>query len=127
MWGVATVAAVVLGAVFLVAGASKLASRSWAGQAAGLGTPAWAAPLVPWWELAVGAGLVVGLERRLFGLVALATLLVFTGALVRVVRRGEHPSCACFGQWSSRPVGSATLVRNAVLIGLATLAVLGTA
>jgi uncharacterized membrane protein YphA (DoxX/SURF4 family) len=119
---VATVAALVVGVVFLVAGGSKLASRSWSAQAAGLGTPAWAAPLVPWWELGVGAGLVVGLERRVLALVALATLLVFTTALARVLRRGEHPVCACFGQWSTRPVGPATIVRNGVLIGLAVLA-----
>ncbi len=48
----AAIAAVIVGAAFVVAGASKLAAHdSWPAQAAGLGAPAWTVPIVPWFEL----------------------------------------------------------------------------
>ena len=58
---IGTVAEVVLGGVFLLAGASKVvARRDWPAQAAQLGAPSLIAPVVPWWEIVVGALLAVG-------------------------------------------------------------------
>ena len=44
-------AAVVLGIVLLVAGIAKRADRGWPQDAAALGTPAWAIPVLPWFEM----------------------------------------------------------------------------
>ena len=121
---IATAAAVTLGVVFLVAGAGKVVSRrEWPAQAAQLGAPDVVAPLVPWWEIVVGALLVVGMASPWPAVAAGATLVVFTALLVRLIARGEHPPCACFGVFSARPVGWGHVARNAVFVGLAVIAV----
>jgi uncharacterized membrane protein YphA (DoxX/SURF4 family) len=121
---IATVAAVALGVVFVVAGASKVVSRrEWPAQAAQLGAPDVAAPLVPWWEIVVGALLVVDIAAPWPAVAAAATLVVFTALLMRLIARGEHPPCACFGGFSARPIGWGHVARNAVFLGLAVTAV----
>ena len=58
---VGVVAAILLGAAFVLAGASKLAAGSaWPAQAAGLGAPTWSVAPLPWIELGLG---VLGVER----------------------------------------------------------------
>jgi uncharacterized membrane protein YphA (DoxX/SURF4 family) len=110
-----------LGIVFVVAGASKVArGREWPAQAAELGAPRLVARAVPWWEMVVGASLVVGLLAPWAAIAALVTLLAFTAAIVAQLRRGRHPQCACFGAWSTAPLGVVHVLRNA---GFATLAV----
>jgi hypothetical protein len=52
-----------------------------------------------------------------------ATLVLFTALLVRLIARGEHPPCACFGGFSARPIGWGHVARNAVFLGLAVIAV----
>jgi len=122
---VAAVAAVLLGVVFLVAGASKLAAgQGWREAARLLGSPTWLAPIVPWLELAVGALLIVQLWRTVVALVALAMLVVFTIAIAVKMRDQRRPSCACFGAWSESEIGVGHLVRNAILMILALLAAL---
>lgn len=122
---VATVASVILGASFLVAGASKLAEReAWPAQARGLHAPAVVIPIVPWWELVLGALLVVQGGRPFVAVLALATLLAFSVLIARRLAAGDHPPCACFGAWSATPIGSRHLVRNGVLMVLAVLAML---
>ena len=121
---IATVAAVALGVVFVVAGASKVVSRrEWPAQAAQLGAPDVVAPLVPWWEIVVGALLVVDIAAPWPAVAAAATLVVFTALLMRLIARGEHPPCACFGGFSARPIGWGHVARNAVFLGLAVTAV----
>jgi uncharacterized membrane protein YphA (DoxX/SURF4 family) len=121
---IGTVAAVALGVVFVVAGASKVVSRhEWPAQAAQLGAPAVVVPIVPWWEIVVGALLVVGLAAPWPAVAAGATLLMFTALLLRLLARGEHPPCACFGGFSARPVGWGHVVRNVVFVGLAVVAI----
>lgn len=122
---VSVIAAVVLGASFVVAGASKLAAgEAWPLQASGLGAPRWTIRVVPWVELALGAMLVVQLARRPTAVAALVLLTTFTVLIANRLRLGEHPPCACFGAWSAKPIGVGHLVRNAVLIVLAVLAAL---
>ena len=119
----AAVAGVVLGAVLLLSGAAKLAAGPrWAAQAAALGAPAVAVPVVPWLEVGLGALLVTGVWRPVVALAAAALLLVFTVLLVVRLAQGRRPPCACFGAWSTRPVGLGSVVRNVVLIALALLA-----
>lgn len=111
---------IVLGAVFVAAGVSKVvAGASWRAQAGALGAPRSVAAVLPFVEIALGAMAVAQLARRWVALALLGLLLAFTVAIVRRLRRGERPPCACFGSWSSAPIGPAHLVRNAVLAALA--------
>jgi uncharacterized membrane protein YphA (DoxX/SURF4 family) len=121
---IGTVAEVVLGGVFLLAGASKVvARRDWPAQAAQLGAPSLIAPVVPWWEIVVGALLAVDIAAPWPAVAAAATLVVFTALLMRLIARGEHPPCACFGGFSARPIGWRHVARNAVFLALAVCAV----
>ncbi|HEX4982680.1 MAG TPA: MauE/DoxX family redox-associated membrane protein [Ilumatobacteraceae bacterium] len=120
---VGIVAAIVLGAAFVLAGATKLAAgRTWPAQAAELGAPAWSIRPLPWVELVLGAVLVSNLDRRPASIVALVLLLVFSTLVIARLREGRHPPCACFGAWSARPLGPGHLVRNGVLVVLAVVA-----
>ncbi len=119
----AVVAEKLLALVFLAAGATKLASgRQWSADAAQLGSPRVMVPFVPWWELAVGAVLAVGLARPWGAVAAALSLVAFSAALIRLLRRGQHPPCACFGSWSARPIGWGHVVRNAGFLALAAVA-----
>jgi uncharacterized membrane protein YphA (DoxX/SURF4 family) len=121
---VAIVAAVVLGAAFVVAGASKLAAgRAWPAQAAGLGVPARLAAPVPWVELTVGALLIVHVGRPWPAVAALVLLAAFTALIGRNLAAGKHPPCACFGAWSAKPLGWTHVARNAALLALAAAAI----
>ncbi len=123
---ISLIASIVLGAAFVLAGASKLAAGpSWAAQARGLGAPSITVGVVPWFELALGAALVVQLAEPYPALVAIAVLLLFTALIVRRLIEGRRPPCACFGAWSARPIGGGHLVRNTVLLGLGVLAAAG--
>ena len=121
---VGRLAAVVLGVVLLVAGIAKRADRGWPQDAAALGTPAWAIPVLPWFEMLLGAVLVSGLARPAAAALAGLVLLVFTGLLIVNLARGRRPPCACFGASSRRPIGPGSLVRNLVLLALAVTAFL---
>jgi len=115
-------AAVVLGIVLLVAGIAKRADRGWPQDAAALGTPAWAIPVLPWFEMLLGAVLVSGLVRPAAAALAGVVLIAFTGLVVLNLARGRRPPCACFGASSRRPIGPGSLVRNVVLLALALIA-----
>lgn len=117
------VAAIIVGAVFLVAGGSKIASGpEWPVQARGLGAPAVTIPFVPWIEIVIGAVLIVQIARRPAALAALVVLVTFTALLGAQLARGHRPPCACFGTWSVKPLGIGHLARNGLLVGLAALA-----
>jgi uncharacterized membrane protein YphA (DoxX/SURF4 family) len=121
----AAAASVVVGVVFVVAGASKLASRAgWRASARDLGAPDWAAPVVPWVEIVVGALLIVQVASPWPALAAIAMLIAFSTLIALRLREGERPACACFGQWSASEIGPPHLVRNAVLAVLSLVAVL---
>ncbi len=111
-----------MGVVFLASGASKVFDRRWPAAAASFGLPAVGARVLPVVELVLGAGLVVGLGGRWTVVVALGLLAAFTGAVAGQLARGRRPVCACFGAWSARPVGAATLVRNVAVAAIGVLA-----
>jgi uncharacterized membrane protein YphA (DoxX/SURF4 family) len=120
---VGLVAALVTGAVFVLAGASKLAlGRAWPAQAGELGVPSPVAVVVPWVELAIGAALVVRLAGALAAVAAIALLAVFTILIAVNLRAGRAPVCACFGAWSATPLGRGHLLRNGALTAVAVLA-----
>jgi uncharacterized membrane protein YphA (DoxX/SURF4 family) len=119
------IAAAVLGGAFVFAGAAKLAmGRAWIDQARSFGVPWQFGQFVPWWELVVGALLVVQIERRILAGIAIATLVVFSTLVASQLARGRRPVCACFGAWSPKPIGPPTLVRNAALVALGLVAAL---
>ena len=71
----------------------------------------------------VGALTLVGLASPWPALAALVTLAVFSALIAVQLRRGRHPQCACFGAWSTAPLGGRHLWRNAGFAVLAALAV----
>ena len=126
MSAVALVASVLLGAAFVLAGGSKLAAgAAWPAQARDLGAPRFAAPLLPWLELAVGAALVVQLVEPWPALAAIALLLAFSALIAVRLSQGRRPPCACFGAWSASPIGPGHLARNGALLALGVLSLWG--
>ena len=122
---VSIVASVLLGIAFVVAGASKLAARDqWPTQAVGLGTPFFLVPYVPWFELALGAALIVQIFKPGPQLVAILVLLVYSALIAKRLSQGRRPPCACFGAWSAKPIGPEHLLRNLGLLVLGVLALL---
>jgi uncharacterized membrane protein YphA (DoxX/SURF4 family) len=115
-------ASVLLGAVFLVSGVMKVAApQQWRTQSADLGVPRMLAAVVPFGELAVGALLVAQLARRPVAITAGAMLLASTALLVLRLSQGRRPPCACFGEWSTKPISWADVVRNAVFLAVAAI------
>jgi uncharacterized membrane protein YphA (DoxX/SURF4 family) len=123
MHAVGTIAAIALGAMFVVAGGAKVAAGSaWLAQARSMGAPVPVATVVPAIELVLGAALVTRLAMPLPALAAIALLVAFSVLIARQLVDGRHPPCACFGSWSTRPLSESHLARNAALIGVAILA-----
>lgn len=117
--------ALVLGAVFVRSGSSKLADpHGTARSFIALGVPA--APvlarIVPPLELALAVVLLAA--PRAGGVVALVLLGGFSAILARAVRAGSTAPCNCIGSSSVDPVSWADIVRNAMLglLGIAALA-----
>ena len=106
----------------LASGAAKLFSPAWPAQAAELGAPAWAVPVVPWVEVVLGSFLLAGVARAVVAWLAVGLIAVFTVLVGVRLAQGRRPPCACFGRFSARSIGPGTLVRNAVLIALAVVA-----
>ena len=122
---IAVVAALVVGAAFVLAGAAKLAMGGrWPAQAKEFGVPWQVAQFVPWWELVVGALLAAQVARPITAWIAVGTLVLFSATVGAQLAKGKHPPCACFGAWSPKPVGGRTLARNAALIAVAVVAAL---
>jgi uncharacterized membrane protein YphA (DoxX/SURF4 family) len=116
--------ALLLCAVFVLAGVSKLRSPGTTRDAAvALGLPHALAPAVsrvlPPVELLVALGLAVPYSRRWAGMVAGAMLGAFTLVVAANLGRKERPSCNCFGAARTRPISWATVARNVTLIALA--------
>ena len=110
----------VLGAVLLVSGVSKVAApQLWRAQSGELGVPATVAAVVPFVELAVGALLVAQVARQAVAIAAGALLVAFTALLLVRLSQGRRTPCACFGSLSSRPIGWIDVVRNTLLLALA--------
>ena len=121
---IGTISSVIVGVVICVAGASKIASgQRWPIDAVALGTPAALVPVVPWFEIILGALLVAHIAPVITGMIALVLLAVFSFLIVRQLWLGHRPVCACFGAWSSRPLGPEHVVRNVILMALALLTI----
>ncbi len=120
---VAVAAAIFLAATFCIAAVAKLRSPdATAADFASLGLPKpplWAR-LIPLLELATA--LLLLLAPGWGGVVSFALLAAFTANLFFVIRSGRVASCACFGGSSTEPVSSRHLLRNGVLLILASIA-----
>ena len=115
------IATVALGVVFLVAGVTKVAGpHRWRVQSAELGVPPGVAAALPFGELIIGALLVGQVARRPVAVIAAVLLFAFTALLVVRLRQGRRPPCACFGGWSTKPIGWSDVARNAGFIAVAT-------
>ncbi len=117
-------ARLLLAAVFMVAGAAKLADREGSRRALadfGVPTPL-ATPLgvlLPLAELAVAAALIPAATAWWGAAGALVLLLLFIAAIGANLARGRKAECHCFGQLHSEPAGWKTLARNGVLAAVA--------
>ncbi len=90
---------------------------------ADFGLPRWLVTPVsiglPFLEL-LAAILLVATRSGLTGaILALALLLIFNAAIVTNLVLGRNPSCNCFGQLHSKPIGWSTLARNGVISAVA--------
>jgi uncharacterized membrane protein YphA (DoxX/SURF4 family) len=119
------VASALLGVVFLVSGVTKVASPSqWRAQSADLGVPRVVTMVIPVIELMIGALLVAQIARRPVALVAGALLVAFTTLLVVRLSQGRRPPCACFGAFTTSPIGWHNVARNAGFLALAAVVAL---
>ncbi len=125
MAAVGLVASILLGFVFLVSGASKIAAGpAWPEQARGLGAPSFVVPVLPWFEIVLGAVLVMQVVPVLAAVTALVVLVLFTALIARRLAQGQHPPCACFGTLSTKPLGRGHVIRNVGFMALAVAALL---
>lgn len=119
-----------LAVVFVVAAVGKLADLAgFRRTLADFGVPrsltAVGTIALPAAELATATLLLLTATARAGALAALALLVVFCIAAIRVLMRGERPDCNCFGRAHSRSVGMRTLARNGGFAALALLVVAG--
>lgn len=75
---------------------------------------------VPWTEAICGVLLIIGLRTRAASFILTAALGSFIWAIYRVVQRGEHVECGCFGKINfpckaQITDGTCQIVRNSVL------------
>ncbi len=109
-----------LGGLFVVAASAKAFDRNGATAAAvGMGVNDSIASrltlVVILAELVIGLGLVITPIAVFAAAAAVLLLSAFSVVIAVNLRAGRHPSCNCFGQHSSAPIGATTLVRNAAL------------
>ncbi|MFG1795759.1 MauE/DoxX family redox-associated membrane protein [Nocardia sp. NPDC049149] len=124
------IARLLVAVVFGWAGIAKLTDRDGTRKAVQeFGVPArwvatvgWALPTV---ELVVAAAVLPSWTAVWGGVAALVLLIGFSTAVAVLLARGQRPACSCFGAAGTAPIGWATLVRNAGIIGLTGLAVWG--
>lgn len=115
---------IILAVVFVVAAAGKLVNRKRTSQTLGeFGVPArlvtslaWALPLA---ELAIAAALLPAATAAWAALAAVLLLAAFTGAVLRVLARGEAVDCNCFGTLGPSRITRWTAARNLVLLAIA--------
>ena len=129
---------VVLGAIFLYAAVAKLYfDGAWhlhdyhfffamaidSYKMLPLSVVEWMARILPWFELLLGALLIVGIGLRWAGSITTALLLVFMGAMTRAKILGLEINCGCFG--NNEKLGTATLIRDSSLLVLALAVTIG--
>ena len=121
---------VVLGAIFVIAGASKIGHADmFAAQIAGfrLLPQIVIAPLalaLPFLELLLGGYLILGLYTRTAAWVAAVVLATFDAAIASAVVRGMSVSCGCFGPNDATVTTWTEVARDAVFVVMAVVVAL---
>ncbi|MEY3805237.1 MAG: hypothetical protein RIR69_49 [Actinomycetota bacterium] len=116
---VAHLLAAVVGVVISVAGAMKITNRQqWMNDARTQNLwPALALGL-PFFELLLGALLIVMSPQPLILGAATLLLLIFTAYLIAQIASKSQVPCACFGARSVRPPSGRDVMRNLLLMAL---------
>jgi peroxiredoxin/uncharacterized membrane protein YphA (DoxX/SURF4 family) len=114
----------ILAAVFLLAGSTKLVDpRGWRRAVRDFSVPGFLVGpvmvLLPLVEVSVAVALLPAALAWYGSRAAVALLAAFMLAVAFAMIRGRKPDCHCFGQLHSAPVGLQTLVRNGLLGALA--------
>ena len=118
-----------LGLMFVWAGVSKLAQgKEWSISTTPFSTGRtfidalvkWA---LPWCEVVLGALLIAQVALVVTGVAACILLAGFIVRIVQLLRRGETPSCRCFGAVSRAPLSMNHVWRNVVFLILSVLVV----
>jgi peroxiredoxin/uncharacterized membrane protein YphA (DoxX/SURF4 family) len=117
-----------LSGVLLLAGYAKLRDRSATAKAlAAFGVPERFASILGAalgsCEVAVCVGLLFDAAAWQSAVAAMVLFALFTVAITFQIAKGRRPSCHCFGQLRSAPIGPATIVRNILLLLMASLIV----
>jgi uncharacterized membrane protein YphA (DoxX/SURF4 family) len=116
---------IVIGAIFIVAGVSKLGHADvFAAQIAGFRllpeiVIAPMATVLPFLEILLGGYLILGLFTRTAAWVAVAFFAAFDGAIASAVVRGMSVSCGCFGPNDKTVTTWAEVARDFVFVVLA--------
>lgn len=120
---VAIVAGIIVGAIMVWAGVSKLViGPMWPRQAADMGVPRTVAIVVPYVEIVLGSLLAIHVLVPWPAVAMLVLLGAFTVLIVVRISDGSRPPCACFGTKSTRPLGPYHVFRNLGLIALTVVA-----
>ena len=124
------VSRLVLGAIFIVAGVSKIGHAiEFATQIAAfrLVPQPLIAPIaiaLPFLEVLLGGYLVLGLFTRVSAWIAAVLLLAFDGAIASAVVRGLSVSCGCFGPNDATVTSWGEVARDAIFVLLAVVVAL---
>ncbi|MEU4344276.1 MauE/DoxX family redox-associated membrane protein [Nocardia sp. NPDC023852] len=110
----------VVAVVFGLSAWGKLTDRSGTRTALGeFGLPIWWVPVMAWGlpavEMVVAVAVLPPWTAVAAAVLALALLVVFTLAMIRLLRQGKRPACSCFGASNSAPIGVRSIVRNGVI------------
>lgn len=123
---ISDIAGISVGAVMCIAGGSKIAKDDqWPHEARTMGAPKAVIPVLPWVEIILGALLVARLAEFIAGIITLLVIISFTALIIGHLLAGRHPVCACFGNWSMKPLGWQHVLRNVILIALTVLSLSG--
>lgn len=119
---VALVSRFALATVFLVAGLAKVVDRDRVARAVGRygflssAQSGWVATWLPRGEMVCACLLFLGVWPSVVAGVLGLALLVFTGAMIRVLAKGEKIECGCFGSPSAGRVTRVSVARNLLLL-----------
>lgn len=120
---------VIIGLMFVWAGVSKLAQgEEWSIASTPFSTGRsyidtavkWA---LPWCEIVLGALLIAQVAPVATGVAACVLLGGFTVRIIQLLRRGDRPTCRCFGAVSRAPLSMNHVWRNVVFFILSVLVV----
>lgn len=115
---------VFLGLIFITSGGGKLLNRKKFTQAVqryDILSPFLSrvyAGLLPWAEIIVGIGLLLGIAPILVAVLGSVLLISFIIAIVVNLRRGRTLECHCYGILSTNAIGWGTVARNLLLLTL---------